>query len=29
MKSDLSIFGDMDYSVMIWQSFRPIRRMVR
>ena len=28
-KSDLSISGDMDYSVMIWRSFRPMRRMVR
>ena len=28
-KSDLSISGDMDYSVMIWQSFRPMRRIVR
>ena len=25
----LSISGDMDYSVMIWRSFRPMRRMVR
>ena len=29
LKSDLSISGDMDYSVMIWRSFRPMRRMVR
>lgn len=28
-ESDLSISGDMDYSVMIWRSFRPMRRMVR